>query len=197
MGLGAGIDGPSHMIAAPPSPLTDRAPQADVRELIPELYCLPDALENSSNFELGLDTEGGHVELPPWAATAADFVNVHRQALESEHVSAHLHEWIDLIFGYKQRGAEAERAHNLFHYLAYECDLDAIADPALKAAVRARSASRVQGAPLMPPERRPRPRSDSSARCRHSSFRRRIQRGCPLRHRQRASPTRGVRCSRL
>ena len=35
-------------------------------------------------------------------------------------MSAHLHEWIDLIFGYKQTGKEALKAHNVFHYLFYE-----------------------------------------------------------------------------
>ena len=54
-----------------------------------------------------------------------------RQALESEHVSAHLHEWIDLIFGAKQRGPAAVAALNVFHHLTYEgaVDVDAIADP--------------------------------------------------------------------
>lgn len=40
------------------------------------------------------------VKLPPWAYSPVDFIHKHRMALESEHVSAHLHEWIDLIFGY-------------------------------------------------------------------------------------------------
>ncbi len=43
-----------------------------------------------------------------------------QQALESDYVSAHLHEWIDLIFGYKQKGEEALKAHNVFHHLFYE-----------------------------------------------------------------------------
>jgi len=40
------------------------------------------------------------VKLPPWADNPVDFIHKHRMALESEHVSAHLNEWIDLIFGY-------------------------------------------------------------------------------------------------
>jgi hypothetical protein len=56
---------------------------------------------------------------------------MNRLALESEYVSAHLHEWIDLIFGFKQRGDAAIEANNLFHYLTYEgeVELDAITDP--------------------------------------------------------------------
>jgi len=49
----------------------------------------------------------GHVEVPLWANDAADFVAQHREALESDYVSRHLHHWIDLIFGCKSRGAAA------------------------------------------------------------------------------------------
>lgn len=35
-------------------------------------------------------------------------------------MSSHLHEWIDLIFGYKQRGEEAVEALNVFYYCTYE-----------------------------------------------------------------------------
>ena len=58
------------------------------------------------------------------------------QALESDYVSAHLHEWIDLIFGYKQRGPTAVEADNMFHYLFYEGNVDiySIQDPLKKTA---------------------------------------------------------------
>ena len=62
----------------------------------------------------------GDVALPPWAADAADCVAQLAAALESPHVSAHLHLWIDLVFGCASRGAPAERADNVFHYLTYD-----------------------------------------------------------------------------
>lgn len=42
------------------------------------------------------------------------------QALECDYVSAHLHEWIDLIFGYKQQGPLAVEANNVFLHYFYE-----------------------------------------------------------------------------
>lgn len=46
------------------------------------------------------------------------------QALECDYVSAHLHEWIDLIFGCKQQGQAAVEAVNVFHHLFYEGNVD-------------------------------------------------------------------------
>ncbi len=47
-----------------------------------------------------------------------------RRALESDYVSNNLHKWIDLIFGYKQRGPEAIKACNLFYHITYEGMVD-------------------------------------------------------------------------
>ena len=53
-----------------------------------------------------------------------------RDALEGPIVSASLHKWIDLIFGFKQQGKEAVEAVNVFYFLTYEgaVNLDAITD---------------------------------------------------------------------
>nr|XP_010908800.1 BEACH domain-containing protein C2 isoform X2 [Elaeis guineensis] len=107
---------------------------SDVKELVPEMFYLPELLTNVNSIDFGTTQLGGKldsVKLPPWADSPVDFINKHRMALESEHVSAHLHEWIDLIFGYKQRGKEAAAANNVFFYITYEgtIDIDKIADP--------------------------------------------------------------------
>uniref|UniRef100_A0A8C9EYS9 Neurobeachin like 1 n=1 Tax=Pavo cristatus TaxID=9049 RepID=A0A8C9EYS9_PAVCR len=96
----------------------------DVKELIPEFFYFPEFLENQNGFNLGqlqISKEAvNDVVLPRWAHSPEDFIYKHRKALESEYVSAHLHEWIDLIFGYKQRGPAAVEALNVFYYCTYE-----------------------------------------------------------------------------
>lgn len=107
----------------------------DVRELIPEFFYLPEFLLNSNMFDFGTTQSGKsvhHVTLPPWAnSDPRQFIRINRQALESDYVSKNLHNWLDLIFGYKQRGREAVKALNSFVHLTYEgqVDLDAITDP--------------------------------------------------------------------
>ena len=72
-----------------------------------EFFYMSDFLRNSNNYDLGItqtDEKLNDVVLPPWAKTPEDFIRINREALESEYVSNNLHEWIDLIFGYKQTG---------------------------------------------------------------------------------------------
>ncbi|KAJ5077128.1 beige/beach-related [Anaeramoeba ignava] len=99
-----------------------------IAELTPEFFHLPDFLRKQKIFkhkhenlnEKTILQEISNVELPKWAKTAEDFIQIQQEALESEYVSEHLNEWIDLIFGYKQKGEEAKKAYNLFHPNLYE-----------------------------------------------------------------------------
>ncbi|KAF4071383.1 hypothetical protein AMELA_G00272490 [Ameiurus melas] len=113
---------------------------SDVKELIPEFFYLPEMFINANDYNLGVMDDGTvvcDVELPPWAKSPEDFVRINRMALESEFVSCQLHQWVDLIFGYKQRGPEAARALNVYYYLTYEgaVNLSSITDPLLREAV--------------------------------------------------------------
>ena len=110
---------------------------SDVKELIPEFFYCPEFLRNINRLDLGVKQNGEKVSdviLPPWAKTPEEFIRINREALESDYVSEHLHEWIDLIFGYKQIGEDAVKAYNVFYYLTYEgsVDIDEINDPILK-----------------------------------------------------------------
>ncbi|KAI0101319.1 beige/BEACH domain-containing protein [Nemania sp. FL0031] len=108
---------------------------SDVRELIPEFFCLPEFLTNINGYNFGTRQGAGgqvnDVQLPPWAKGDPNiFIAKHREALESPYVSQNLHHWIDLVFGSKQRGDAAVENLNVFHHLSYygAKDLDNIAD---------------------------------------------------------------------
>jgi hypothetical protein len=75
-----------------------------------------------------------NVHLPTWCKNAYEFISTHRLELDGAKVGEHLQEWLDLIFGYKQKGKIAEENLNLFYYLTYEdsIDLKEIEDPQIK-----------------------------------------------------------------
>lgn len=56
---------------------------ADVRELIPEFFYLPEFLVNANEFELGTKHHGEHLDhtvLPAWAkGDVNEFIRVHRE----------------------------------------------------------------------------------------------------------------------
>lgn len=121
--------------------LSSTQSMADVKELIPQFFYLPDFLLNLNKFDFGVKQDGVRVDdviLPPWAHNSPRlFVYKHMEALESDYVSYNLHHWIDLIFGYKQLGEEAVKARNVFHPYTYEgfVDISSIEDPVEREAI--------------------------------------------------------------
>ncbi|CAH2236529.1 jg8012 [Pararge aegeria aegeria] len=110
-----------HSLATTWRLITNDSP-TDVKELIPELFYLPELFYNNEGLELGVRQCGlrvDNVELPQWAADARLFTLVHRQALEAPLVTERLPLWVDLVFGYKQTGQPAVDAVNVFPACTY------------------------------------------------------------------------------
>uniref|UniRef100_A0A0N5AE21 Non-specific serine/threonine protein kinase n=1 Tax=Syphacia muris TaxID=451379 RepID=A0A0N5AE21_9BILA len=102
----------------------------DFKELIPEFFYCHEFLVNREGLNLGVRQNGDIVNdviLPKWClGNPRLFILVHRQALESLFVTASLHLWIDLIFGFKQTGSAAVQAINVFHPATYRGGLSAL-----------------------------------------------------------------------
>ena len=79
---------------------------ADVRELIPEFFYLPEMFLNLNNFDFGSGQNGQrvhNVQMPEMSrGNPYLFVCTMRQLLESPIVSLKLGSWVDLVFGFRQ-----------------------------------------------------------------------------------------------
>ena len=121
-----GLDSPNRMFhSIPESWRSAQKDQGDVRELIPEFFSFPEIFFNREQLAFGEREDDkqkvDNVLLPAWAKSNPYlYVAIMREALESNVVSKQISGWIDLIFGYQQRGKEAEKACNVFPPLCYE-----------------------------------------------------------------------------
>ena len=97
--------------------------KGDVRELIPEFYTIPEIYYNLNNFDMGIrrnKEKVNNVKCPLWSEdNPYKFLTIINLAFESNYVSFNINNWIDLIYGYKQRGKEAEKCNNVFRFPSY------------------------------------------------------------------------------
>jgi hypothetical protein len=100
--------------------------EGDVRELCPEFFYLPEIFENQNNLDLKIKSakniyKNNDVILPKWADNNRYiFITKLKTYLESEEINKKINKWFDLIFGYKQKGKEAESSYNLFIPSSYD-----------------------------------------------------------------------------
>ena len=103
--------------------------KSDLRELIPEFFCLPEMFYNMNNLNLGEIYDEklkekklvNDITLPPWSMNNGYlFVSYHRELLESNEISEKIHEWFNIIFGSKQKGKAAKKIYNLFTEQSYD-----------------------------------------------------------------------------
>ncbi|EAY10692.1 Beige/BEACH domain containing protein [Trichomonas vaginalis G3] len=89
----------------------------DVKELIPELFSLPELFLNVCNLNLIEE-----VKLPKWCKSAVHFILVNREELNEASIG----QWIDLIFGVSQQGQLATQSKNIFLPESYHSYIDTI-----------------------------------------------------------------------
>ena len=137
---GASFDDPNRLFNAIDTSFDCSSTQkSDLRELVPELFCCPEILLNNNDFNFGeikddKDKSSNSMKLvqevvaPKWSKNDPYlFVKKHRELLESFEVSTNINKWINLIFGYLQKGKDANEIHNLFAEQSYE-DYESIYD---------------------------------------------------------------------
>ena len=124
---GHGFDNPDRLFLSVINSFYNSTTQkTDVRELIPEFFYLPEIFLNINNLNMGKMENGEEVNdiKTPCHNNPYEFIMVMKTVLESEKISYNINNWIDLIFGYKARGKEAENANNIFTEASYQENID-------------------------------------------------------------------------
>ena len=100
--------------------------KSDVRELIPEFFYLPEMYINLNDLDMGIKDNGTKVNdaITPCQNNPYEFTLLLRNILENDSISYNLNNWVDLIFGYKNKGKEAELANNVFTDTSYQEGVD-------------------------------------------------------------------------
>ena len=124
---GHGFDKPDRLFLSISNSFFNSTTQkTDVRELIPEFFYLPEMFLNINKLNMGILEDGKEVNdvLTPCNNNPYDFIMIMRSVLESNKISYSIQNWIDLIFGSKVRGKEAEAANNIFTEASYQENID-------------------------------------------------------------------------
>ena len=91
--------------------------QEKYQELIPDLFNIPEIYVNINKFDLGLNSEKKNIDnviIPSWGKHSPIlFCKILKKSIETQYVSTNINNWIDLIFGYKQKGIYAEKFYNV------------------------------------------------------------------------------------
>ena len=126
---GSSFDDPNRLFNSLPNSFDCATTQkSDLRELIPEFFCFPEMFLNINELNLGQikDQKGNpklveEVEMPNWANNNPyNFIEKHRELLESSEINEKINEWFNIIFGSKQKGKEGKKIGNLFLKQTYE-----------------------------------------------------------------------------
>ena len=95
--------------------------KGDLREIIPDFFSLPEMFININKLELGKsnDKQIDNVKMPNWCLdNPYFFIENYRSLLECGYLN--INSWIDLIFGYYQRGKIAQSIGNIYLPCVYD-----------------------------------------------------------------------------
>ena len=124
---GTGFDNPRRLFSSIDKTFKNATSQStDIREIIPEFFYFPEMFININNLNMGKYDENTLINdvITPCDNNPFNFISELRNVLESQKVSYNINNWIDLIFGYKSKGKDAELAKNIYREQSYQEDIN-------------------------------------------------------------------------